>query len=96
MSELRSDTDMQILVKTFEQELQRLCERPLDPDAREATIALRDAWSRLVSFAFGAIGRVQVCSWCSRSSVQTGPRCVYCWHRHGTNGPEPQRGAGKR
>jgi hypothetical protein len=85
MSELRSDTDMQILVKTFEQELQRLCERPLDPDAREATIALRDAWSRLVSFAFGAI-----------SSVQTGPRCVYCWHRHGTNGPEPQRGAGKR
>jgi len=69
------------MIEAFEQQLRLLCERPLDPGTWAAALALRDSWARFVTAAFGTIVRLQVCSWCSRSSSQAGPRCMFCWHR---------------
>jgi hypothetical protein len=75
---------LQRTLEAFEHDLERLIGRTFDPNDRSAVLALRDSWYRVVETAFGPIHHVRSCPSCQRSQMQTGPRCVFCWHRFKT------------
>jgi hypothetical protein len=78
------DPALQRTLEAFEHDMELLIRRTLDPNDRNAVLALRDSWHKVVEVAFGPIRRVRSCPSCYRSQLQTGPRCGFCWHRFKT------------
>jgi len=74
-------THLRLKIETFEQTVSTLWEQTMPPDIRSALAAIRASWNALADAAFGAIDRSRACPSCNRSNVQSGPRCVFCWHR---------------